>query len=91
MVEETATALRELTGQDPVMLGVTASATDTIRGKGLATRTFADFPVNRSFQESVAGRVLWVKEASLVSNKDFQWLLDFTAANQCRLILSGEP
>jgi hypothetical protein len=66
------TALRELTGQEPVMLGVTASAVQTIRGKGLAAWTFAHFRVNRSFQESVAGRVLWVDEASLVSNKDFQ-------------------
>lgn len=91
MIVETAAALRELTGSGPVMLAVSGSAVDTLLEKGLEARTLADFRVNRSFQETVAGRVLWVDEASLVSNQDFLWLLGFANRNHCRLILSGDP
>ena len=91
MIAETAEALQELTGASPVMLGVTASAVSTLREKELEANTFAYFKVNQTFQETVVGRTLWVDEASLVSNHDFQWILDFAYENRCRLILTGDP
>src|SRR5271165_798696 len=91
LIKEAATAIRELTGYEPVMLAATAKAVGRLREAGLAGETVANFKDKQKLQDAAVGRVIWVDEASLVSNRDFLWLLHFARDNGCRLIVSGDP
>lgn len=52
--------------------------------------TVAQLLVDRSMQEKLKGQVLWVDEAGLLGTKDMTALLELTARQNARLILSGD-
>jgi conjugative relaxase-like TrwC/TraI family protein len=87
MICEAATAIRDLTGQDPVMLAPTASAVQTLKEAGYTADTVANFQDKIEYQDAARSRVIWCDEASLLDNKAFTWLLNFVRDNGCRLIL----
>jgi hypothetical protein len=91
MICEAAAAIRQLTGQEPVMLAPTASAVQTLEEAGYAADTVANFQDKIEFHHAARGRVIWCDEASLLDNKTFTWLLNFVRGNGCRLICSGDP
>jgi conjugative relaxase-like TrwC/TraI family protein len=91
MICEAAAAIRELTGQDPVMLAPTASAVQTLKEAGYTADTVANFQDKIEFHDAARSRVIWCDEASLLDNKDFTWLLNFVRDNGSRLICSGDP
>jgi conjugative relaxase-like TrwC/TraI family protein len=62
-----------------------------LRDEGFATATtVAELLVNQRLQRDVAGSVIWIDEASLLSTKDLRKVFDLAAGKNARVILSGD-
>jgi hypothetical protein len=91
-IGEAAAAIRALTGQNPVMLAPTASAVGRLKEAGFAeAETVANLKDKASLQAAAAGRIIWCDEASLLDNRDKEWLLTFAREHGSRLVVCGDP
>jgi hypothetical protein len=61
MICEAVAAIRELTGQEPVMLAPTASAVQTLKEAGYTADTVANFQDKIEFHDAARGRVMWLR------------------------------
>ena len=80
-------------GHSVVVLATSSGASrDVLREEaGFADAdTVARFLVDRDMQQRAAGQVIWVDEASLLSNKDMDALFDVADSLDARVILMGD-
>ena len=62
-----------------------------LASEGFNATTVAELLVSEKLQGEVAGSVLWIDEAGLLSSKDLKQVLDIAKANGNRVVLSGDP
>jgi len=92
------TLLKELVGKmneankEVYLVAPTASASrDVLRNEGFQTAdTVARLLIDKDTQEKLKNQILIVDEAGLLGTKDMVALLELTAKNNARLILSGD-
>lgn len=88
---EAVPAIEALSGRKVLTLAPSSSAVEELRRRGFArAETFAAFRLSALLQGAAAGQALWVDEASFLPVRDMRWLLDYAAANDCRLVLGGD-
>lgn len=69
----------------------TSAARDVLRKEGFAAaETLQRLLLDSEMQKSVAGSVLWVDEAGLISVPDMARLCELADAGNCRIVLSGD-
>jgi len=69
----------------------TSAARDVLRKEGFAdAETLQRLLIDTEMQKSVAGRVLWIDEAGLVSTPDMARLTQLAQEQHCRIVLSGD-
>jgi conjugative relaxase-like TrwC/TraI family protein len=79
-------------GHKVVVLAPSATASrDVLRKEGFKDAdTVARFLVDTRMQEQAAGQVIWVDEASLLSNKDMAALFEVAEQVNARVVLMGD-
>ncbi len=79
-------------GHRVVVLAPSAAASrDVLRGEGFSEAdTVARFLLDEDMQQRAAGQVIWVDEASLLSNKDIGALFEVAERVNARVVLMGD-
>lgn len=92
LMQETAKAIKENTGLEVFAFAPTAKASrDVLRKEGFSKAdTLQMLLTSQELQQSVAGGVLWIDEAGLVSAKQMKNTLQLAKKLDCRVILSGD-
>ena len=91
LMQETVEGIEE-GGHKVVVLAPSASASrGVLREEGFKdANTVARFLLDKEMQQQAAGQVIWVDEASLLSNKDMAALFEVAGRVNSRVILMGD-
>ncbi len=92
LMRETITAMNEA-GYQVLPLAPTADASRGVLREDAGLKnanTVESFLVNSELQKQMAGHVIWVDEASLLSARTTERLLNVAKTNACRVVLSGD-
>jgi hypothetical protein len=92
LMQETAKAIKERAGLDVFAFAPTAKASrDVLRKEGFSKAdTLQMLLSSEELQQNVAGGVLWIDEAGLVSARQMKNTLELAKKLDCRVILSGD-
>lgn len=92
LMQETAKAIKARAGLEVFAFAPTAKASrDVLRKEGFSKANTLQMLLNsQELQQSVAGGVLWIDEAGLVSAKQMKNTLELAKKLECRVILSGD-
>jgi conjugative relaxase-like TrwC/TraI family protein len=92
LMRETITAMNKA-GHQVLPLAPSADASRSVlrdEGGFRNANTVESFLVNPALQKQMAGQVIWVDEAGLMSARTTERLLDVAKQNACRVVLSGD-
>lgn len=92
LMQETAKAIKARAGLEVFTFAPTAKASrDVLRKEGFSKAdTLHKLLNSQELQQTVAGGVLWIDEAGLVSAKQMKNTLELAKTLGCRVILSGD-
>ena len=62
-----------------------------LASEGFKATTVAELLVSKKLQGEVAGAVLWIDEAGLLSSRQLKGVVDIADRCDCRIVLSGDP
>jgi conjugative relaxase-like TrwC/TraI family protein len=91
MMKEAVAAI-EATGRKVFPFAPSAVASrGVLRQEGFArAQTVAHLLENQSLHQQIAGQVLWIDEAGLLSSRQMYGIFELASAHNCRVILSGD-
>jgi hypothetical protein len=89
---QAAVAAIETSSRNEVLVfAPSSSAVSVLKSEGFSkSDTFQMFEKDPLLQDVARGQVLWVDEAGFLSVRQMNWLVQFAAKNDCRVILSGD-
>jgi len=92
MLREAVKAVETFSGKQVYVFAPTSSAVETLRREGFSTAdTVQNLEHSELVRSAVAGCVLAIDEAGLLSVKQACWIIKFAKENNSPLILIGDP